>query len=953
MPAMKAQEQTQAKKPDVSSSVANSGAVTNASTKSSDKASQDSRDFLPMQKGCKKSQYVFELQAMLMQDGDYASGTEKSSGYLDGDFGSGTEGAVINFQKKNGIKATGIVDAETWDTLKANVDLYENSAKEGLSGKSNAEFGTAQNKLGEYASFYDGYLEKNDASDLNNAGVGGKENFTRFGRDYCIATQTGSGFVATYWCNMFVDGVMSEAYGVDNAKKMMNGMSALCSQTAQNMSSLQSTKDDPGEKRTVTSHDGGNVDRKCTLFVEAKAGDFVFFWNGKGTRISHIGIVKSVDGADLTTVEGNASVKSDTNNGGGVCTKVYKNYRSMERIAGFGRPDWSVVEGQFGVEGSAVSDAQKAEQAMNSDTKKDEVMPEVDSSVKAAAGKDDAKDVKAEAENSGKASPKEEKAWLHANLTPTKIQNAINFNNNTDHVGMSERPAIRELVGCPRSKDSFSSEDIQSIADWQLNNGLDVDGKFGGDSLTMSAYIDYSKYLEENGGEAKVDDSRAGELESIMAKIDSKYEVIDKIGQLADVPPAMVAAIWSREASLRDGVYLHNGQELGKPTDLVPKGICFRKDQFVEAAVHALQTHKAGPIKLLGLGYNSTDVAAMCAYTESYNGWGYRKYHNEQASAYVTSGTTKYSGGKYVADGKYDSTAQDKQMGTLPIMSEILKRHPVKGAAGGGAVTAVAAPKTDGHVAETEAAKVQVPAADKVSEQKTQNNNPHNIDINGAISYNNDRNCDIVSKLQSYVCAEATGKFDAQTVLKIADWQASTNGALVVDGKFGKNSYKYAVAHNFDADNSQSAGNEAKSSQGKGASSAPLAEGNITEHFKWSEFACHDAAHTPVPEEYRDATKNLCKNLEVLRAALGGAAITINSGYRTPAHNGNTPGAASKSRHMYADAADIRVAGYTAAQVHAKITELIHNGEMEEGGLGSYSTWTHYDVRGYKARWNE
>ncbi len=35
----------------------------------------------------------------------------------------------------------------------------------------------------------------------------------------------------------------------------------------------------------------------------------------------------------------------------------------------------------------------------------------------------------------------------------------------------------------------------------------------------------------------------------------------------------------------------------------------------------------------------------------------------------------------------------------------------------------------------------------------------------------------------------------------------------------------------------------------------------------------------------------------------------------------------------------------------ARIEKLIAAGKMEEGGLGIYSTWVHYDHRNVKARW--
>ena len=85
-----------------------------------------------------------------------------------------------------------------------------------------------------------------------------------------------------------------------------------------------------------------------------------------------------------------------------------------------------------------------------------------------------------------------------------------------------------------------------------------------------------------------------------------------------------MAAIWYREDSqMRTSRYLHNGQPLGRTTTIVPRGIFFRKDQFVDAAVHALG-QKNHLRNALGLSYESRDLAAMAAYTEAYNGFGYR-----------------------------------------------------------------------------------------------------------------------------------------------------------------------------------------------------------------------------------------------------------------------------------------------------------------------------------------
>lgn len=121
-----------------------------------------------------------------------------------------------------------------------------------------------------------------------------------------------------------------------------------------------------------------------------------------------------------------------------------------------------------------------------------------------------------------------------------------------------------------------------------------------------------------------------------------------------------------------------------------------------------------------------------------------------------------------------------------------------------------------------------------------------------------------------------------------------------------------------------------------------------TPHFELAEFACSDG--TPVPTSLRGHVQDLMEQLEVLRTELGGAPITVLSGYRTPEWNGRVNGK-PRSRHLCAQAADIRVKGHKPDAVHATIERLVGEGRMREGGLGRYRTFTHYDVRGTRARW--
>lgn len=122
----------------------------------------------------------------------------------------------------------------------------------------------------------------------------------------------------------------------------------------------------------------------------------------------------------------------------------------------------------------------------------------------------------------------------------------------------------------------------------------------------------------------------------------------------------------------------------------------------------------------------------------------------------------------------------------------------------------------------------------------------------------------------------------------------------------------------------------------------------LTPNFKLSEFDCKDG--TKVPEQYISNAQKVAKNLQVLRDHLKVPVSITGSGYRTPSWN-KKQGGAPKSQHLTCSAADINAKGYTPKKLAAEIEKLIASGKMQQGGLGIYKTFVHYDIRGTKARW--
>lgn len=122
----------------------------------------------------------------------------------------------------------------------------------------------------------------------------------------------------------------------------------------------------------------------------------------------------------------------------------------------------------------------------------------------------------------------------------------------------------------------------------------------------------------------------------------------------------------------------------------------------------------------------------------------------------------------------------------------------------------------------------------------------------------------------------------------------------------------------------------------------------LTKNFSLEEFSCKDGSVTP-PEAVKNITV-LAKNLQVLRDHLG-KSIHVNSGYRSKKYNSSLKGASPVSQHLKGKASDIVISGLTPKQVAAEIEKLISAGKMSEGGIGIYPTFTHYDIRGVRARW--
>lgn len=113
----------------------------------------------------------------------------------------------------------------------------------------------------------------------------------------------------------------------------------------------------------------------------------------------------------------------------------------------------------------------------------------------------------------------------------------------------------------------------------------------------------------------------------------------------------------------------------------------------------------------------------------------------------------------------------------------------------------------------------------------------------------------------------------------------------------------------------------------------------LSTNFRVREFACTDGSD-PI---FIDS--DLVNVLQKIRSHFG-KSVTITSAYRTPTKN-KAIGGTTYSQHLYGKAADIKVNGVTPKKVSQYAEKLLPNC----GGIGTYGTFTHIDVRKTKARW--
>lgn len=185
-----------------------------------------------------------------------------------------------------------------------------------------------QQKVVDIATEEIGYLEKANANDLDDKTANaGSANYTKYSRDLWAVRYFNGAKQGVAWCAVFVSWCYFQAFGKDKALKLQ----------------CQPTSNNSGAGCTSAMN---YYKRKNRWSKTPEWGDQIFFYTkGDTSTCSHTGLVVGVEGNKVITIEGNTSAGPQViPNGGAVCKKSYD--LSNARIAGYGHPDWSIVDGE-------------------------------------------------------------------------------------------------------------------------------------------------------------------------------------------------------------------------------------------------------------------------------------------------------------------------------------------------------------------------------------------------------------------------------------------------------------------------------------------------------------------------------------------------------------------------------------------------------------------------------
>ncbi|CAN5326868.1 hypothetical protein BH09VER1_BH09VER1_48960 [soil metagenome] len=167
-----------------------------------------------------------------------------------------------------------------------------------------------------------------------------------------------------------------------------------------------------------------------------------------------------------------------------------------------------------------------------------------------------------------------------------------------------------------------------------------------------------------------IDLLRLDKAVALYQRTQIRYQAIEAL-RPQGVPAPIVFTFHGRESSWDFGAHLHEGSPLTHRTRDIPRGRPLHPDppytfeQSAEDALYILKHENQ---------VNWRNLGAALQAMEAYNGLGYQRYHPSIPSPYLWAGTTLYTRGKYVRDGRFSAVTVDSQLGCAAILKRMKER---------------------------------------------------------------------------------------------------------------------------------------------------------------------------------------------------------------------------------------------------------------------------------------
>lgn len=190
--------------------------------------------------------------------------------------------------------------------------------------------------------------------------------------------------------------------------------------------------------------------------------------------------------------------------------------------------------------------------------------------------------------------------------------------------------------------------------------------------LLPASCIAHPQTLQESRWQAAaIQPHRLHQVDAITERVLKNRPRYEAVSRATGVPWHVIAGLHNMESSGSFRHHLHEGSPLTGRTRWVPEGRPVKGTPpftWEASAEDALFYDKLSTVR-----WASLDAALHAC--ERYNGTGYLRHHPDVPTPYLWNHTTIARPGKYIADGKWSSTAISAQTGIAAIWKRLQQKH--------------------------------------------------------------------------------------------------------------------------------------------------------------------------------------------------------------------------------------------------------------------------------------